>query len=75
MFLHKNSGDLDGLRRVEGEGVGVLMTEESRQKRLEIFQKGSQKNPRYPPSFRVDVIWTELRKIARGGFGCQRRRT
>lgn len=45
MFLHKNSGDLGGLRRVEGKGVGVLMAEESRQKRLEIFQKGSQKKP------------------------------
>lgn len=51
------------------------MAEESRQKRLEMFQKGSQKNLRYPPSWRVEVIWTELRKMARVGFGCQRGQT
>jgi len=74
-FLHKDTGDLDGLRSVRGQGVGVLMAEESRQKRLEMFQKGSRKNLRYPPSWSVEVIRTELRKMARVGFGCQRGQT
>lgn len=48
MFLPKNSGDLDSLRRVTGQGVGVHMAEESRQKRLEMFQKDSRKSLKYP---------------------------
>lgn len=71
MFLYLKSGDLNSLRRVTVQGVGVLMVEESRQKRLGMFQKGSQKTPKYPLPWRVEIIWTMLRKMARVGFGCQ----
>lgn len=41
MLLHKNSGALDGLRRVRGQKVNVLMAEESGKKRFNMFQRGS----------------------------------
>lgn len=72
MFLYLKSGDLNSLRRVTVQGVGVLMVEESKQKRLGMFQKGSRKTPKYPLPWRVEIIWTMLRKMARVGFGCQR---
>lgn len=64
MFLHKSSGNLDSLRRVRGQRVGVPMAEEGRQARLESFQKGGRGDLRYPRPWSMEVVWTELRKTA-----------